>query len=407
MPSSSPIPSPPPPPARSRLGRSSVLADPHAAPAAKPASGFRKARSPSPAPLHDPVAALADEVDQEDYDDEDREQGEGDFEGEEVKSEEDESEFAMEQAQAVEEQNAVISRSMSDLTTKGGGSSLVRSTEPQRSNWGSTVARFVSALLGVALFTTLVAWKNESASIGYCNANSDTNPFLDGIRQRRSQIQECNAKLISRGPDEVDTRLVDGLVCSLEPLNPIPPPDSCTPCPKRATCTHHIVQCDGAFIPKRHPANSLFPFKLDVLFDGLPGFGSVAFPPTCVEDRRRLAHLVTVEKQLEKWLARVKGDKICKGVLEEGGGDAKAWGIQYDELWKLSKPGLTVRTHFLDVGGFGSDFDPYSIRNMLAAPSKRRSFVKPWSICRSTVWSFPILITRTFLQSPRISVLRD
>lgn len=170
------------------------------------------------------------------------------------------------------------------------------------------------------------------------------------MRTQREYSRACNARLIVNGPDagsDDHSRLVDGVVCPPDSLLPIPPPDSCTPCPKRATCDRTTVTCTGAFILQPHPVTKYLSVA-EPIFGGLPGFGSVAFPPQCVEDRRWLKQVGLLEKNLEAWLAKAKGDKICKGLAKSSpdGGEAKAWGVTADQLKAVVKKTMTVRVIF-------------------------------------------------------------
>jgi hypothetical protein len=315
------------------LSASGNQAESSSEPSSKPSSrrGTRHTvTSSAPAPA--PVDILADEVDQEPDDIEDVPQNDG---------EEETAEFAIQQSWEAEGHNAEMSRKLSDLTTRSSGAALA----PVSSNMPS-VLQLIYALLAIVALAAVGSYKSHSAAIGYCDANADSNEFLDHLRTQRRFVHECNARLIANGPDMPDTRLVDGVHCPLDSLWPILPPDTCTPCPKRATCYWHAVNCDGAFILQDHPAKNILRFGADKIFDGLLGFGSVAFPPQCVEDRQRLKQLVGMEKGIERWLAQIKGDKICKGEArsENGGGDAKAWGVPLTDVRRKVQPLLNVRT---------------------------------------------------------------
>lgn len=257
----------------------------------------------------------------------------------------DDEEDALDQANEAVDHNNAVSDRIGGLSSKGAG--LVRHVEPSKRTITGTLGQLFLALLAVLALTTGGIYKTESAAIGFCDAGLETNSILSNLRTQREFTHVCNARLIADGPDpdsdDPHSRFVDGVVCPLESLLPVPPPDSCTPCPKRATCDRSTVTCNGAFILQPHPIVKYIP-GVEKILGGLPGFGSVAFPPQCVEDRRWLKQVGMLEKALESWLAKAKGDKICKGLAKSvsDGGDAKAWGVPIDQLRVVAKNALTV-----------------------------------------------------------------
>lgn len=263
-----------------------------------------------------------------------------------VEETEDESRDALEQANELTEYNNAVSEKIADVSS--GGKTVTRRRAGRPSQTSSTVSQFFLVLLAVVALTGVGMYKVESVALGYCEADSDTNALLQDLRAQREATRACNAKLIADGPDpgseEPHSRLVDGVICPFEPILPIFQPDACTPCPKRATCGRSKVTCNGAFILQPHPVVKIIP-GAERIFGGLPGFGSVAFPPQCVEDRRWLQQVGVMEKVLEGWLAKAKGDKICKGLAKStsDGGDAKAWGVPEGHLRGIAKNGLKVR----------------------------------------------------------------
>lgn len=269
-----------------------------------------------------------------------------------VEESEDEAHDALEQANEQAENNNAVSQRIADISSSG--NTVARRVERPPRNFGSFSQLFL-ALVAVAVLTNMGIYKVQSASLGYCDVGSDSNAMLQELRAQREATRSCNAKLITVGPDagseNPHSRLVDGVICPLEPISPIPSPDACTPCPKRATCDGRKVICNGAFILQAHPMAKIIP-GAEKIFGGLPGFGSIAFPPQCVEDRRWLQQVGLMEKVLEGWLAKAKGDKICKGLAKStpDGGDAKAWGVLEDDLRKAAKNALKVSCSELMAG---------------------------------------------------------
>jgi hypothetical protein len=267
---------------------------------------------------------------------------EADLESDVVEETDDEAHDALEQANEQAEYNNAVSEKIADLSPNG--NAVTRRVERPSRTFGP-ISQLFLALIAVIALTNVGIHKVQSAALGYCDASSDSNAMLRELRAQREATRACNAKLIAVGPDPSSenshSRLVEGVICPLEPIWPIPPPDACTPCPKRATCDHRKVTCNGAFILQSHPVAKIIP-GAEKIFGGLPGFGSIAFPQQCVEDRRWLQQVGLMEKVLEGWLAKAKGDKICKGLAKStpDGGDAKAWGVPEDHLRRTAKNAL-------------------------------------------------------------------
>ncbi len=182
---------------------------------------------------------------------------------------------------------------------------------------------FLLACLTAGILSLIVSYRQDSRYIGYCDAGRDTNLRIEEIQRQRQAIKEeairCAMTFNASAP----------LECS-----PVPPQRpfealSCTPCPKRAACTPESVTCNPPLITKPHPLGDF-----SNLASGLPLFGSVAFPPTCVEDSEKLKMIQGTSRKLDQWLAKVRGDKICEGAVirEDDGGEAKAYGFEHEAL---------------------------------------------------------------------------
>ncbi|KAG6911498.1 hypothetical protein DXG01_014572 [Tephrocybe rancida] len=228
----------------------------------------------------------------------------------------------------------------------------------------------VVALLLVAGGTFMYSDRQESASIGYCNAGSLTNDVLDRLRTERLFAETCNSTSSAAGEPAKS--------CPSLRFIPWGPPDSCTPCPDHAKCTGTSAICDRGFLLRSHPllfflppspsprntAVSLSSPPVDVfwkfirLLDGLPGFGSIALPPRCVEDPKRKRNIGSLGKTVENIVGKERGDRICangkalKEIVEEvDGGEAKRWGLELEHLRQISK---TARP---DIRNFDETFN--------------------------------------------------
>ncbi|KIK59881.1 hypothetical protein GYMLUDRAFT_44358 [Collybiopsis luxurians FD-317 M1] len=219
---------------------------------------------------------------------------------------------------------------------------------------------FLLILLGVLSYATY-EFKTVSASIGYCDSGSDTNRVLEEIKSQRALITECNQE--NRTTLHDPAQVPDSPPC---PMIPLPfAPESCTPCPDHASCSGHAVTCEKAYIlkspfllsflpPKNNPSETTLSTSvspsdmawkvLSEIFDGLPGLGSVAFPPACVEDPRRKRHIGALGKGIEALLGQHRGTLLCNAeadpaIKEEDGGEAKRWGMQVNALKETVREG--------------------------------------------------------------------
>jgi hypothetical protein len=220
------------------------------------------------------------------------------------------------------------------------------------------VRLLVWGLIATSAFATW-NYKVESASIGFCDRGSNTNKVLNMIKTRRAAAIICNREgqpTVERPSlDDPSTNLTEA--CPLPPLLPLPVPSSCTPCPEHASCTQHSVTCDTGYLLKPHLLLSVVPVLpsqtslttrfaphlyefllkgVSTLCDGL--FGSIAFPPRCVEDPRRKRHIGNLGKAIEARLAKERGRRVCRGDRidpsepEESPEQAVKWGVEIGKL---------------------------------------------------------------------------
>ena len=245
------------------------------------------------------------------------------------------------------------------------------SDSPQLANGPGALqifSRLLVLLSSLVIMYGTLRYKMESAELGYCDAGTNTNSFVEELKAHRLAAELCNKEnrtyLHPSGHDE-NGEATSLMPCPLPPLVPLPRPETCTPCPEHATCDRHSVTCDKGHLLRSHPlffnlpaphqpSNASFSLTLspsDVIWtvisyslDGLPGFGSVALPPRCVEDPRRKRHIGALGKAIEVVLGQERGRRVCFTgntatdiVKEEDGGDAKKWGIEIGELKELMK----------------------------------------------------------------------
>ncbi len=288
---------------------------------------------------------------------------------------------------AEDEQTVAISQRISE------GGKLIRHTE-EASASTPLILRLLLILLAMGSLHTLYDYKTESALIGFCETGTKTNNVLEGLRSRRAVVEACNRenRTLLYAPAETDstdsvhsplaiqTAIPDGEVaegteivlaesCPPLPLLPIPRPDSCIQCPAHATCTPSTMVCETGYLLRPHPLLSFLSLPhtstsknvdtyvlpthdtgpsetgisqlvhtaLALVLDGVPGLGSVALPPRCVEDPRRKRHIGALGKAVESMLAAERGRRLCAGVgqSERPGTEAQEaqkWGVEVDDL---------------------------------------------------------------------------
>jgi hypothetical protein len=225
-------------------------------------------------------------------------------------------------------------------------------------------------------------YKRESVQIGFCDTGKKTNAFLEALKERRNAVEACNRdnRTYLYVPPRSEVR--DNFVVSEEeelcpppsPI-PIPRPMNCTPCPNHATCTRDTVTCDNGYLLRPHSllwfldpvpsrgstvefSGSLAPSEMiwkvvSEALDGLPGFGSVALPPRCIEDPKRKRNIGILGKHIEAILGQERGQRLCARVppeiADKDGGEARRWGLELGELWENLKQKVAVRvltSHF-------------------------------------------------------------
>ncbi|KAL7408960.1 Man1-Src1p-C-terminal domain-containing protein [Mrakia frigida] len=211
----------------------------------------------------------------------------------------------------------------SKLNKKKSASSSALTLRPKSST--SSVVKTSSVVLPslgalLSLFLYLLQWTSKSASLGFCDPNSNTNSILLSRQQALASARLCIERHAS-GEEDV-APYGDGAVCdaSALPLLPsfIPTPTTCTPCPNHGICAAGtFVGCDKEYILKPNLVESLVSMipgaegALQVM-NGVPGLGSVAFPPSCVPDNEKRKLVGGMARAIEGELAKERGRGVCE-----------------------------------------------------------------------------------------------
>lgn len=220
--------------------------------------------------------------------------------------------------------NNLISQKIASL---GAGDSNAL-TSIARTSGSSVWTRILFACLFVLGSSVVWTYKQDSASLGYCDAGKNTNVKVLETLEQIHAVEECKQRLIEQTETGVpsDSRLES---CK---TSFIPRATHCTPCPPHALCSLRSITCEPAYRLRHNPLESI-PMLYSIL-DGLPGLGSVAFPPECVPDVRRRQHVGKLGRAIENKLAITRGQRICDGVQSAGGDaqDAAAFGERTDDI---------------------------------------------------------------------------
>lgn len=314
---------------------------------------------------------------------------------EEVESEVD-AESEDEQVSAMSKRNAL------DATVH-------RHSRPDTTPW---YLRLLFTLLVLVGSGAIYNYKQESSPVGFCETGKATNRVLEAFKTRWTAIESCNREnrtALFSPPDpssiqsvlppepsqapeastdyDPDAKQLSATEpCPPLPLIPIPHPDTCTPCPAHASCSPSTMTCDNGFLIRPHPLLFFLPLPttpspsnlnaqnsytipshsevfapssdtipqlvskyVALLLDGLPGLGSVALPPRCVEDPRRKRLIGALGRGVESILAAERGRRLCAGIGASGPAgseaeEAKKWGVEVDVL----KEGLRKKTSVSD-----------------------------------------------------------
>ena len=278
-------------------------------------------------------------------------------------SEEDKTQIQTIEEGSYEENESQIDEAIARLESDYEGTLELPSVLP-KSQPTQLIARFLLWLVLLSSAYLAFNYKTESSSIGYCDRGSNSSRALEDVLSRRAALEACSVNRSSNDQDEP---------CPLPPLIPIAHPASCTTCPDHASCTQFGVTCDSGYILKPHIFLSFIPvspsqsslttshvphlseyfFKvISILTDGLPGLGSVAFPPRCVEDPQRKRNIGALGKAIESMLGKERGRRVCHGLSSETQADlpeAAKWGIEENQLRNVFRKKTVVRLSVLSV----------------------------------------------------------
>jgi len=290
----------------------------------------------------------------------------------ELALEEDETQMRTIEEEGYGESESQIDEAIARLESENGGTleipSLVSTSRPMQ-----LFARILVCLVFLGSTYAVFSYKSESSSIGYCDRDSNSSRALEDVVSRHAAPEACfreNSVLSSLDPSERESEKAP---CPLPPLIPIPHPTSCTPCPDHASCTQFSVICDSGYLLKPHILFSFIPitpsrsslttshipqltkgfFKaISSLTDGLPGFGSIAFPLRCLEDPQRKRNIGALGKAIESKLGRERGRRVCHSLPSEAQGgflEAVKWGIEENKLREAFRENTPVRLSVLSV----------------------------------------------------------
>lgn len=297
---------------------------------------------------------------------------------------EQEDDVASDVSEFSDEQVAAVSKRISE-----GGRVMKRQQESDSKEF-SRFARLVAVLLMLASSAVLYGYKQESSGIGFCNAGTATNPVLQERRSLAAAVELCQREnrttLYGSEAESASSPISTGTavdhgsqpaaesaveLCPLPVFDLFPHPQTCTPCPRYASCTPSSVTCAKGYVLQSHPLLSFLtvphhaspddpslttftrPQGLlssvdtselvysapSLIFDGLPSFGPVAFPPRCVADPLHRRKINYIGKSIESHLAAERGMRLCTGKgadlpetteIEQ----AKKWGTDVEKLSK-------------------------------------------------------------------------
>ncbi|KAF8447999.1 Man1-Src1p-C-terminal domain-containing protein [Boletus edulis BED1] len=250
-------------------------------------------------------------------------------------------------------------------------SAAINHHEP-RTKSSSYLLMFLYGICFLVFSSIVVKYKRESASIGFCDAGSNSSRALQEFQAHISAIEPCiraNRTFLDMPSELLDAITAkDGTSCPPLSLIPLPHPSACTPCPAYAACSQHTVTCNSGYLLRPHPILALLsPFGtapsaaveivwnfISEVADGLPGLGPVAFSPHCIEDPRRKRNIGALGKAIEALLGQERGRRVCAGV-EEGQltipdseeGEARKWGLEVEVLRETMKK--KTQPHLLDT----------------------------------------------------------
>jgi hypothetical protein len=260
-------------------------------------------------------------------------------------------------------QNLAVSEAIDDV--------VVRPSSRPDSPGPGRLLRALAVIASLLVYLVVGPYKAQSAALGYCDTDSNTNDMLERLRTRNAAIEACNRD--NRTSLYLSTPGVEEEPCPAPPLLPFIP-DECTPCPEHATCTPNSVSCEHGFLLRPHPllafislpsSNTLSPHSqlspsanavlkfIATALDGMPSVGPVALPPRCIEDPKRKRHIGVLGKAIEAVLGLEHGKRLCAGdvppIQDTEGGEARRWGMHLDSLREAMKAKTAVSCYLYSM----------------------------------------------------------
>ena len=214
-----------------------------------------------------------------------------------------------------------------------------------------TPGRTVVFALSLLFLGTFVGkYRLESSQLGFCDVNSNTNDIVKANNLAYELKANCSAQIAAARaltkhlePAErgaaIDEEWDD---CTPLPLISLPRPTKCTPCPKHAShCTVDSVTCEPDYPLSRHVLDRIPLASLTL--NGMPGLGSVAFPPSCAVNKKRRVLVGKLARAIELYLATKRGEKLCAGTEDESStAEAVTWGVPVVSLKETVRNGAPV-----------------------------------------------------------------
>lgn len=298
------------------------------------------------------------------------------------------------------------------------GKRVVRASQPTASST-PVLYRVLLALLTLTVSYLSYDFKQEASQIGFCETGQSSNDVLRSFQSQRAAVDLCNRQnrtyLYLPEPDSTQSVEVpipeetpsaapdtwafseeqEGKqLCPAPPLLPIPHPDTCTPCPAHAVCSPSVMTCETGYLIRPHPLLFFLPLSpapnsphaqnsyaipslipsaeftgttseliyksVSHVLDGLPGMGTVALPPRCVEDPKRKERVGALGKAVETLLASHRGRLICEGEVPQvpagtEAEEARKWGFEMEDLKEHMKTsGMKKKLAVCAIVKFGS-----------------------------------------------------